>query len=82
MSRIEKYLQQLYAAEFESGEYEDEANPKEMIKLLKRAYNWKNHSNLQDVCTHLGAECDDRVETIEGCKEIIMEEIEYWKAEI
>ena len=82
MKRIEKFLLEMHKAEFEAGEYEDEANPREIVKLLKRAQKWKTHDNLYDVCVYLGAETDDRIETVDGCKEIISEDIEYWKAEI
>lgn len=81
MKQIEKFLKQLHDAEFGNEEEEIEANPKEMVKLLKRAYKWKTYDKSYEVCVYLGAECDDRIETLEGCKEIIMEDIESWKAE-
>ena len=74
-----KYFDDLHKAEFESGEYNEDADPRQMVKLLRRATNWKNYENLLLVCEYLGAECDDRTETVEGCKAIINEDIEYWK---
>ena len=81
---MEKYLDDLHAAEF--GYRSDEAEPlypkadaKAAAKLLKRALSWKSHKNLEAVCEFLGAECDERIETIEGCKAIIREDLDYWK---
>lgn len=82
MKQIEKFLKQLHDAEFGNEEEEIEENPKEVIKLLKRAYKWKTYDKLYEVCVYLGAESDDRADSIEGCKEIINEDIEYREAEI
>ena len=50
-----------------------------MVKLLKRSLSWKSHKNLEAVCVYLGAECDQRIETVDGCKAIIKEDLDYWK---
>lgn len=78
---MRKYLADLELAEFGDDD-ELEPNAKEQIKLLKRALNWKSHANLQHVCTYLGAEDDERVETPEGCREIIQEDIDCLKEDI
>ena len=68
---LTKYFEDLHQAEFV------DENPREVIKLLKRAQTWKTHTRLHEVCVYLGAETDERTATIEGCKEIIQEDIDY-----
>lgn len=80
--RMEKYFEELHLAEFGNEDEGIDANPREVIRLLKRSLKWKTHSSLEEVCIYLGAETDDRIETIEGCKSIIMEDIEAWKRQI
>ena len=80
----DKFFNDLHNAEFPTDEsgVELETNHKEMIKLLKRAYNWKSLENLQLVMEYLGYDDDSRSETLDGCKEIINETIEYHAAMI
>lgn len=72
-----KYFDKLTLAEFGDEEQDIEPDNKEFAKLLKRALKWKTHDRLEWVCEYLGAEEDERVETIDGCKEIIKETVEY-----
>lgn len=79
-----KYFEDLHCAEFgyKSGDPEPlypSANPAKMVSLLRRALTWKSHKNLELVCEYLGAECDSRTSTVDGCKAIICEDIEYWR---
>ena len=81
---MEKYFDDLHAAEFgyRCGEEEPrypEADKRQMVKLQKRSISWKSHKNLEAVCVYLGAECDQRIETVDGCKAIIKEDLDYWK---
>jgi len=76
-ARMTKFFEELYNAEFGNEELNIEEDPKEFIRLLKRAMKWETHENLILVCDYLGYEEDDRVETLEGAKEIIAETIEY-----
>ena len=81
---MEKYFDDLHAAEFgyKCGEEQPlypEADKRQMVKLLKRSLSWKSHKNLEAVCVYLGAECDQRIETVDGCKAIIKEDLDYWK---
>lgn len=81
-----KYFDDLFKAEFG---YEKDAdfvtqcyskpNADEVIRLLKRALTWKSHKNLGAVCEYLGAETDERTSTVKGCKEIIKEDLDYWR---
>lgn len=73
---IDKYLGDLYRAEFGDDELGLDENPQEFVRLLKRALKWKTHANLECVCEYLGATDDDRTETVEGCKAIIKESID------
>ena len=75
--RMTKYFEELHQAEFGDEDLDIQADEKEFIRLLKRAMSWKSHENLILVCEYLGAEDDERTESIEGCKEIIKEDIEY-----
>ena len=79
--RMEKYFKELHDAEFPKDAHDNEleTNHKQMIKLLKRAYNWKSLENVQDVVEYLGYDTDSRYETLDGCKEIINMCIEYHK---
>lgn len=72
-----KFFDDLHLAEFGDDELEIEANPKEYVRLLKRALKWKSHDRLEWVCEYLGAEADERTETLEGCKAIVKEDIEH-----
>ena len=74
---MQKYFNDLHRAEFGNDELEIEPDTKEQVKLLKRALKWKSHANLEYLCEYLGAESDERVDTLDGCKEIIREDIEY-----
>lgn len=74
-----KYLDDLHLAEFGNDDEGIQEDPKEFIKLLKRALKWKSFKNLEYVIEYLGAEDDERAESIEGCKEIIEESIEYMR---
>lgn len=78
---MEKYLEDLHLAEFGNDEEDIESNPRGFIKLLKRALKWKSFKNLEYVIEYLGAEDDERAESIEGCKAIIEETIQYLKEE-
>ena len=80
-TRMEKFLKELHDVEFPEDDYgiEGETNHKGMIKLLKRAYKWKSLENLQMVIEYLGYDNDSRYDSLEGCKEIINENIEYHK---
>ena len=75
-NRMDKYLQDLYNAEFGNTELDIDADDKEYRKLLKRCLNWKSYNNLYLVCEYLGAETDNRTDNIAGCKEIIKENLE------
>jgi len=87
---MKKFFKELHLAEF--GYTREEflslenlyckPDPRHMIDLLERARDWRTHENLIRVCAYLGAESDDRIDTIEGCHEIIREDIEYWKGEL
>lgn len=79
---MDKYFQDLHLAEFGNEEEGIEENPREVVKLLKRALKWKTFSRLEDVCIYLGYEDDERIESIEGCKSIIMDNVESWEHEI
>ena len=79
---MQKYFDDLYRAEFGDEEQEIEANDKEFVRLLKRALKWKSYDNLAGVCEYLGSEDDDRVETVDGCKAIIKENIDYMQKEV
>ncbi len=71
---IRNFLNELHDAEF--GGVETEPNPAKELKLLQRALRWKSHKHLEKVCVFLGAEDDDRIDTVEGCKEIIQEDVD------
>jgi len=80
---MNKYLDDLHEAEFgyKYGEKEPlypKSNPKQMVKLLRQALNWKTYKNLKAVCVYLGAETDNRIDTVPGCKMIISEDIKAW----
>ena len=89
---MKKFFDDLHLAEFgyTKEEFRDKdyntlyckPDPSKMIDLLRRAGDWKNHLNLVKVCTYLGAEADDRIDSVEGCHEIIREDIEYWKEQL
>lgn len=70
---MREFLNELHEAEF--GSIETEPNPAKELKLLQRALGWKSHKNLEKVCVFLGAEDDVRIDTVEGCKEIIQEDV-------
>lgn len=74
---MRKFLQDLHLAEFGDEESEIEANPREFKRLLKRSLKWKSLKNLEYVIEYLGAEDDERSESVEGCQDIIKETIEY-----
>ena len=79
---MDKFLEDLHVAEFGYKYGEDEPiyareDKGTMLKLLRRALSWKTLKNLQDVCVYLGAETDDRIDTVEGCKAIIREDVRY-----
>lgn len=76
-ARMTKFFEELHHAEFGDEELGIEEDPKEFIRLLKRAKKWESHVNLILVCEYLGYEEDDRVETLEGAREIIAETVEY-----
>ena len=76
-ARMTKFFEELHHAEFGNEELGIEEDPKEFIRLLKRAKKWESHENLILVCEYLGAEDDDRIDSLEGCKEIIEEDIKY-----
>ena len=79
---MDKFLEDLHLAEFgyKYGE-EEPLYPREdkeaMLKLLRRALCWKTLKYLRLVCVYLGAETDDRIDTVEGCKAIISEDVRY-----
>ena len=80
---MEKFFDELHKAEFGYGYNEEtplypKSDKAMMIKLLKRALSWKTYDNLYEVCVYLGAESDERAKTIEGCKMIISEDLDYW----
>lgn len=79
---MDKYFQDLHLAEFGDDDEGIKENPKEVVKLLKRALKWKTFSRLEDVCIYLGHEDDERIKSIDGCKSIIMDNIESWEHEI
>lgn len=75
---MENYFEKLHAAEFGNDVDGTEANPREFVKLLKRALTWKTLSNLQDVCLYLGAdESDKPVDSVEDCKAFIESTIKF-----
>ena len=79
---MEKFLEDLHVAEFGYKYGEEEPiyareDKDAMLKLLRRALSWKTLKNLQYVCVYLGAETDDRIDTVEGCKAIISEDVRY-----
>lgn len=74
-ARMTKFFEELHNAEFGNEELEIEEDPKEFIRLLKRAMKWETLENLQLVCDYLGYEDDERYETLEGVREIISENI-------
>ena len=81
---MEKFFDDLHWAEFgyrygEAQPVFPKENKRAMVKLLRRSLSWKTHKNLQAVCVYLGAECDERIESVEGCKAIIKEDLDYWK---
>lgn len=81
---MQKYFDDLHWAEFgyRYGEVQPlypKENKRAMVKLLRRALSWKTHKNLEAVCVYLGAESDQRIESVEGCKAIIKEDLDYWK---
>lgn len=81
---MQKYFDDLHWAEFgyRYGEVQPlylRENKRAMVKLLRRALSWKTHKNLEAVCVYLGAESDQRIESVEGCKAIIKEDLDYWK---
>ena len=78
-ARMTKFFEELHHAEFGNDELEIQEDPKEFIRLLKRAMTWETHENLILVCNYLGYEDDDRIETFEGCKEIIGQNIDYMR---
>lgn len=75
MSRMDKYFEELHLAEFGDDESGIEENPREFKKLLKRAMTWKSFENVQAVVEYLGLDDgeDSRLESLEGCKELIGE---------
>lgn len=84
---MEKLLDDMHQAEFgyRYGETEPlytHVNPEKMVKLLQKALHYKTLRTLQPIATYLGYESDDRFETVEGCKNIIRENITSWKGEI
>lgn len=79
---MDNFLEDLHVAEFgyKYGEKEPinaKEDKQEMLRLLTRAKSWKTLKNLQLVCVYLGAETDDRIDTVDGCKAIIGEDIDY-----
>ena len=75
-----KFIKDLRDAEFRSGPYMEESDPRKMVQLLRRAMSWKSHKNLEYLCEYLGAEADERCNTVEGCKLIIKEDLDYWRS--
>lgn len=81
--RMAEFMDNLYEAEFGykpngSEPLYPEPNPKQMVRLLKRALSWKTHKNLIAVAEYCIGDYDERTETVNGCKEIIREDLEYW----
>lgn len=81
---MEKFFDDLHAAEFgyrygEKQPLYPKADKSKVVKLLRRSLSWKSHKNLEAVCVYLGAESDERIESVEGCKAIINEDLDYWK---
>ena len=76
-ARMTKFFEELHHAEFGNDELEIQEDKKEFIRLLKRAMQWESYENLLLVCDYLGIEDDDRLDSLEGVKEIISETIEY-----
>ena len=81
--RMNDFIDELYEAEFgykPNGPEPlyPEAKPQKMSSLLKRALSWKTHKNLRAVAEYCIGDYDERTETVDGCKEIIREDLEYW----
>lgn len=81
-ARMTKFFEELHHAEFGNDDLDIKADDKEFIRLLKRAMTWETHENLILVCDYLGLEDDDRIETLEGAREMIAETIEYTERRI
>ena len=75
-------MKELNDAEFGNTEKGLNANPRKVIELLRQATEWNDLNDLQLVCVHLGAESDDRIDTVTGCKAIINEDLVYWKKQV
>lgn len=80
---MNNYLDDLHKAEF--GYYYGQEvlypkpNPERVVSLLEKALLWSKYVNLEALAIYLGYETDDRIETREGCKSIIRENIKAWR---
>lgn len=82
-----KFLDDLHQAEFgyrynEPVPLYPRENPEKMVALLQKGLQYKTLKTLTPIAIYLGYECDDRIETVDGCKSIIRENIQSWKHEI
>ena len=78
-ARMTKFFEELHHAEFGNENLGLDEDPKEFIRLMKRAMKWESYENLLLVCEYLGIEDDDRLDNIEGVREILSETIEIQK---
>lgn len=81
--RMNNYLDDLHKAEF-GYSYGHEVlypkpNPERVVSLLEKALLWSKYDNLEALAIYLGYETDNRIETREGCKKIIRENINAWR---
>lgn len=82
--KMEKYLDELHYAEFGYYYGEDKPlypkpNPARMVHLLSLALQFGWYKNAEAVAIYLGYEDDDRIDTLDGCKSIIQENIKSWR---
>lgn len=84
---MNKFLDDLHQAEFgyrynEPAPVYPRENPEKMVTLLQKGLQYKTLKTLTPIAIYLGYECDTRIETVDGCKSIIRENIQSWKHEI